>query len=55
MYTGTLIDDLIGMVERAENSNRMELEQKADSENWFAILPGELLALEAAPQLAGVA
>jgi hypothetical protein len=54
MYTGTLIDELIGMVERAENSARVEVEQGPNSENWFAIAP-ELLALEAAPQLAGVA
>jgi hypothetical protein len=55
MYTGSLIDDLIGMVERAENSSRVEVEQQPNSENWFAIAPAELLALEAAPQLAGVA
>lgn len=55
MYTGNLIDDLIATVERVENSNHVELDQKAQSENWFAMLPGELLALEAASQLAGVA
>ena len=54
MYTGTLIDDLIGMVERAESSVRVEVEGQPNSENWFIIAP-ELLALEAAPQLAGVA
>ena len=55
MYTGSLIDDLIGMVERAESSRRVEVEGQSNSENWFAIAPVELLALEAARQLAGVA
>jgi hypothetical protein len=54
MYTGTLIDDLIGMVERAETSSRVELEPESKSEVWLTIAP-ELLTLEAAPQLAGVA
>ncbi len=54
MYTGSLIDDLIGMVERAENSVRAELAE-SKTENWCAIVPTEIFALEAAPQLAGVA
>jgi hypothetical protein len=54
MYTGNLIDDLIGMVERAENSSRVELDQES-KELWLTIAPAELLALEASPQLAGVA
>ena len=55
MYTGNLIDDLIGMVERAENSVRPEAEPDSSPENWFAMIPTEVFALEAAPQLAGVA
>ena len=55
MYTGTLIDDLIGMVERAENSARVELQQESASENWYASVPAEIFALEAVHQLAGVA
>jgi hypothetical protein len=54
MYTGSLIDDLIATVERAENSVRVELAEPK-SENWCAIVPTEIFALEAAPQLAGVA
>ncbi|HZR67338.1 MAG TPA: hypothetical protein VFA85_19520 [Terriglobales bacterium] len=54
MYTGSLIDDLIATVERAENSVRVEM-QELDSETWCAIVPTEVFALEAAPQLAGVA
>jgi hypothetical protein len=53
MYTGNLIDDLIATVERAETTSRTELEQES-MEVWLTIAP-ELLALEAAPQLAGVA
>jgi len=55
MYTGNLIDDLIGMVERAENSVRVEMQQESESETWCAIVPTEIFALEAARQLAGVA
>lgn len=55
MYTGSLIDDLIATVERAETSARMELQQESVSETWCAIVPTEIFALEAAPQLAGVA
>ncbi len=53
MYTGTLIDDLIATVERAENSVRAEIQP--EPETWCAIVPTEIFALEAAPQLAGVA
>jgi hypothetical protein len=54
MYTGNLIDDLIATVERAENSVRVEMQEPA-SENWCAIVPAQIFALEAAPQLVGVA
>ncbi|HZQ19810.1 MAG TPA: hypothetical protein VFA90_13910 [Terriglobales bacterium] len=55
MYTGNLIDDLIATVERAESSLRVEAQEQPNSEKWFAIASAGLLALEAAPQLAGVA
>jgi hypothetical protein len=52
MYSGNLIDDLIATVERAETSSRAEIGQES-SEIWHPM--AELIALEAAPQLAGVA
>jgi hypothetical protein len=55
MYTGSLIDDLIATVQRAESSTGVELDEPSRPEAWFAMLPTEMLALESAPQLAGVA
>ena len=56
MYKGTLIDDLIATVERAETSFRLEPEQESKLAYWYAIAQSELARLEAAThQLAGVA
>jgi len=50
MYTGTLIDDLIATVERAETSPRLRPEQETKA-YWYELAPIEL----ANYQLAGVA
>jgi hypothetical protein len=55
MYTGSLIDDLIATVERAENSVRGEMQQESASETWCAIVPTEIFTFEVPSQLAGVA
>ena len=55
MYTGTLIDDLIATVERAESSMQVEPERDTDLAAWFAIMPGDLMTFDAGQQLAGVA
>jgi hypothetical protein len=55
MYSGTLIDDLMAAVERAENNFRAETQNDSKSETWFAVLPTEVFALDAAAQFAGVA
>ena len=56
MYTGTLIDDLIATVERAETSPRLDLEQESKLAYWYAVAQSELANLDAANcQLAGVA
>ncbi|HZP16679.1 MAG TPA: hypothetical protein VFB00_01845 [Terriglobales bacterium] len=51
MYTGTLIDDLIATVERAETSCRLDPEQESKLAYWYAVAQSELASLE----LAGVA
>ena len=51
MYTGTLINDLIATVERAETSPRLRSEQETNGAYWYELAPGEL----ASYQLAGVA
>lgn len=51
MYTGTLIDDLIAAVERAETSPRLRPEQETKRAYWYELAPIEL----ANYQLAGVA
>jgi hypothetical protein len=51
MYTGTLIDDLISTVERAETSPRLDPEQESKLAYWYAVAQSELATYE----LAGVA
>lgn len=51
MYNGTLIDDLIATVERAESSPRLDQEQESKLAYWYAIAQSELATLN----LAGVA
>ena len=55
MYKGTLIDDLIATVERAETSFRLEPEQESKLAYWYAIAQSELANLSATCDLAGVA
>ena len=56
MYTGTLIDDLIATVERAETSPCLDLEQEYKLAYWYAVAQSELANLDAVNcQLAGVA
>jgi hypothetical protein len=55
MYKGTLIDELIATVERAESSFRLEPEQESKLAYWYAIAQSELADLTATHQLAGVA
>ena len=45
MYNGTLIDDLITTVERAETSQRLEPEQQSKLAYWYAIAQCELANL----------
>jgi hypothetical protein len=53
MYTGTLIDDLIATVERAETSPRLDPEQEAKLAYWYEVAQNELASLSY--ELAGVA
>jgi hypothetical protein len=55
MYNGTLIDDLIATVERAETSIRVSPEQESKLAYWYAIAQSELANLNVTHQLAGVA
>jgi hypothetical protein len=55
MYNGTLIDDLIATVERAETSFRLEPEQESKLAHWYAIAQSELANINLTHQLAGVA
>jgi len=50
MYTGTLIEELMATVERAEQQARVET---ADLERWYASAPYEMAAIET--NLIGVA
>jgi hypothetical protein len=56
MYKGTLIDDLIATVERAETSFRLDPEQESKLSYWYAVAQSELGGLETHNlNLAGVA
>ena len=54
MYRGTLIDDLIATVERAETSFRLDLEQECKLSYWYAVAQNEAANLDV-QNLAGVA
>lgn len=54
MFTGTLIDELISTVERAETSFRLDPEQESKLEYWYAVAQNEL-ASQGTYELAGVA
>ena len=45
MYKGTLIDDLITTVERAETSQRLDRERESKLAYWYAIAQSELASL----------
>ena len=45
MYTGTLIDDLIATVERAETSLHLDAEQDSKLAYWYAVAESELADL----------
>ena len=45
MYKGTLIDDLITTVERAETSQRLDREQESKLAYWYAVAQCELANL----------
>lgn len=51
MYKGTLIDDLMATVERAEQ--HVQQEDSMELDRWYAVAPGELGQAE--PNLIGVA
>jgi hypothetical protein len=57
MFMGTLIDDLIATVERAETSFRPEGEPQAESRGgfWYTIDPNQLAKLDSGLHLVGVA
>ena len=55
MYTGTLIDDLIATVERAESSLRLDPEQESKLAYWYNVAQNELANLDVSCELAGVA
>ena len=54
MFTGTLIDELISTVERAETSFRLDPEQESKLAYWYAVAQHEISNL-GAYELAGVA
>ena len=54
MFTGTLIDDLISTVERAETSVHLDAEQESKLAYWYTVAQNELANL-GTYQLAGVA
>jgi hypothetical protein len=41
MYKGTLIDDLMATVERAESSFRLDPEQESKLAYWYAVAQNE--------------
>ena len=51
MYKGTLIDDLMATVERAEQ--HVQQEDSVELDSWYSVAPGELGQAE--PNLIGVA
>jgi hypothetical protein len=53
MYKGTLIDDLIATVERAETSFRLGPEQESKLAYWYSIAQSEVANLSY--EFAGVA
>jgi len=53
MYTGTLIDDLMSAVERAERGAFAERSQEEKLEYWYAVSRHEMAQFESS--LAGVA
>ncbi len=56
MYKGTLIDDLITTVERAETSLCLDPEQESKLSYWYAVAQSELANLHLqSHDLAGVA
>ena len=56
MFKGTLIDDLIATVERAETSFRLDPEQESKLAYWYSVAQSELASLHLqSPDLAGVA
>jgi hypothetical protein len=55
MYTGTLIDELIATVKRAETSFRLEREQESKLAYWYAVAQSELANPNSSHKLAGVA
>ena len=56
MYKGTLIDELISTVERAETSFRLDPEQESKLSYWYAVAQSELAGLDTQNlNLAGVA
>ena len=56
MYKGTLIDELIATVERAETSFRLDPEQESKLSYWYTVAQSELAGLEVHnTDLAGVA
>ena len=54
MFTGTLINDLISTVERAEGSFRIDAEQESKLAYWYTVAQNELANLGTC-ELAGVA
>jgi hypothetical protein len=53
MYNGSLIDELIATVERAETSLRLDPEQESKLAYWYAVAQNEIANLSCG--LAGVA
>ena len=54
MFTGTLIDELITTVERAETSLRLDPEQETKLAYWYTVAQSEIANLGTC-ELAGVA
>ena len=54
MFTGTLIDELISTVERAETSFRLDPEQETKLAYWYTVAQSEIANLGSC-ELAGVA
>ncbi len=53
MYKGSLIDELIATVERAETSLRLDPEQESKLAYWYTVAQNEIANLNL--ELAGVA